>query len=1510
MAVVALLLLSSLIMFLPQKASAASWTETSDTDFGDGNFLTGTGFETELNDVGVGAYVQNKRDVGNWIERFPATNPGERKGFGFTNDSSGSRIVLFGGVDGSSSARNDTWEYNYGTNQWMQICKDDTPACAPPRRFGPSMAYDNNSKVVVLYGGYAADFITELTDTWEYHVNNNTWVNRTSMTMPRSLGYHSMVYDPVTKQVILVGRGVLEMEVWAYSAATHLWQRKASMGLTMRSGFALAYNYQAGHKRVVLFGGAYGMSLYDDTWEYDTQMNIWSQMSVDGKPTPRAGAAMTYVFRTSVQGILIWGGSIDSNLTWKYTWQGSPPMPNWFLVLTPNIPSPLRKNHGLAYDSGHDALIMYGGSDFSGSTLNDTWSIEFGFRLEGKYVSSMFNTYQTTTHWDSIFWNQTPANVPPGTLMRFQLNVSNACDPAATPFWSPYYTAPGQSIDVGGFKCIMYLVDMISYTSSVAPKLEDVSITYTITELPPTVSSVSPTMFNVRYNSPVLINFSKPMGTSNVWVSIVPNVTFSTPWNWYEGDTKVRITHTILFLSGQKYDVCVWGTDKSGKTLDYPGGKYCWSFTTIAPAPYIVSTLPVQGQTNVRVTYVIIVQFSAAMNTGTCWQYATISPFIALEWWWDSSAKYLTGYHNTTDFQQMTTYTVEIPIGDPARPCENKAGILLTVGPPPSIPDPWYFTTESINPYIVETDPVNGLPRIPVNKAVNVTFNRDMQVDSLSYAFKDLTTGLNWSGSFTATWTSGNVVSLAHAQYFDSCRPYEMKVWALDLAGLALINNPMSPNPWRFQTAGPRPNGCPPYMLDTNPSDGDTEVPLDRNIMIVWWSDAGMDRSSMRYTVKDQYGEQFTAFTEFWLGMGLDAVELRHNALPFNRCVTYTVTILAAKDISGRDFIPGLAENPFNFSTLSSGCHPLLIWAQPANNTKDVPLDQDIILKFSLPINTSTLSFFMLPDAEPYDYSWSENDTNVTITHSAFVPCQAYKASISALDKNGNPLVPGPTPSLWTFTAVCVEGPNITSTSPVDRQKDVPWTSRIYVNFSEPMDTAVFNFTLTPSAGNLSYTWANADMTMVIEHSAPYADCVFYTARVRTAMNKIGQGLVAGPMPNPWRYQAKCVPPYIVSTSPPDWATGVSIGETIIVVFSEPVLPGDLVFDVSGPGGVLFSAFWPNNRTVKLSHTAPFGICTRYMAWVREEYDLSYHGLVPGPVPNPWNFTIDCRFPIRGLQVHRLPPNDVSLTWAISPEATHYKVFHSNNRMAPWPWVEIADVTTNSVRIAGHLSDMQDHFYIVRGYNLTQESINSTMGVLWHMSVTPNTGKTSALWFSLPYNTIYRRASDIASELGPANVSVVGKWNPARQQLILYYYLHGQWRGQDFSIMPGDGLMIGIVSAFDWAINGTDKAAPLTFTFRPTMRTNLYWVGLPYTGGIRTASELVLTLEGGLGPGNDTKIVRMGKWDYAGQTSFVYSYGVGGWSGIDFSIDPADGIWVEIVSSFVWTPELVTPEVP
>lgn len=1519
------MLLSSIIILISPPVTASSWLETTDTDFADGNFLTGTGFQTELHGTGLAAYVQNTRDMANWTQMLPPSNPGPRRSFGFTNDSFGGKFVLFGGIDASSAARNDTWEYDYGSNSWARVCNDDSPACGPPRRFGSSMAFDNNSKVAVLFGGMAADFTTTLSDTWEYAVTTNAWVNRTTSTYPRVLGSHSMVYDDLAKQMILVGQGATAMEVWAYNPATHAWtQESPSGGPSLRSGFALGYNYQASHQRVVLFGGAYQLITYSDTWEYDPQADSWTLLNVPAHPSARAGAAMTYVFRSTVSGIVLWGGSSNTADLWRFAWQWippNPPIPVWFNVFTSISPDPPRRDHGLAYDPVHDHLIMYGGQTLGGTKLNDTWSLEYGYRLDGKYISSIFETFETATLWQSIFWNQTPASLPSSTLIRFQVNISNLCDADnMSSFFGPgrsssvFYTTPGTALGYSGFKCIRYVAEMITYDPSVAPRLEDVSIIYAVPPLPPLVVSVSPTSAGNPMNAPFYLNFSKPMDTASVSVSVIPNVTRDTPWAWTDGDTRVKITHnTQAFSEGTRYDVCVWGADKAGNALGYPGNKYCWFFTVRAIPPKIVWTTPVIGTLGVSVVADVWIQFSEAMDTSTCWPYVTVDPAITFTQSWNSPLDTVLTLSHITPFQQFTVYTVTLPIGDPAQPCTDRAGNLLTIG---DVPDPWYFRTEGLNPYIVMTSPSHRQPDVPVTVVINVTFSRPMDPENLSYSCIDLNTGLNCSIALTPTWPNSTTLLFTHTVNFGYCTPYQMQVWALDTSGRQLMPNPLVYNPWRFTTGGSGPNGCPPYIVFTRPADGDRDVPVDTPIEIVWfyspWPPAGgMDASSFYFSVKDQYGNEMQGqFAVQWLGMGPDFVRLQRSIWPLNRCTNYTLTVLAARDKLGRSFIRGEAPNPIHFSTPWTQCQPLLIWAQPPDHANFVPVDEDIVLKFSMPMNTNSIDPVLIPTVTLFNYSWSENDTNVTISHAPFIPCQFYKAIVNAKAKDDSPLVPGPLDIPWYFSIVCVKGPYVTSTYPVNFQLGVPPTSRIFVNFSEPMDNSSIIFTLDPPAGTYTYQWADFDQTLIIYHSVPYADSTFYTATV-WGRNKTGWGMVAGGAANPWRFRAAPAPPFIVSTDPMDGATGVPLGGPITVVFSEPMNQVTLVYDINPTPGITFTAFWPNAKTVRLSHAEPFGVCKRYQAWVLEAKDMDLNALVPGPVPNPWNFTTDCRIPLRGLQVHRAPPNDVLLTWTASPSAAYYKVFHSNDRLAPWStWTEIANVTTTSVNVPGHLSDMRDHFYVVRGYGPGGEGTNSTMGALWHMQVSPNAGGSNTFRFSLPYNTIYKRASDIAAELGPGKTKLVAKWDSMRQQPISYYYLNGKWRGTDFFINAGDGLWIGIESMFDWAVNGTDRSSPLIFTYRLPPRTDYYFIGLPYTAGYATASEFVLAIEGGLGPGTDTKIDTVGKWVFSMQTSLVFKYGVTGWSGDDFTINPGDCLWVRITSRFIWSPELITPEIP
>ncbi len=105
-------------------------------------------------------------DGSTWVDRTPAASPSARYGAVMAYDSLRGRVVLFGGLTANSSdALADTWEWDGDT--WVQR----TPVTSPTRRALAATAYDSARGRVVLFGGLRGttalfDF---LADTWEYH---------------------------------------------------------------------------------------------------------------------------------------------------------------------------------------------------------------------------------------------------------------------------------------------------------------------------------------------------------------------------------------------------------------------------------------------------------------------------------------------------------------------------------------------------------------------------------------------------------------------------------------------------------------------------------------------------------------------------------------------------------------------------------------------------------------------------------------------------------------------------------------------------------------------------------------------------------------------------------------------------------------------------------------------------------------------------------------------------------------------------------------------------------------------------------------------------------------------------------------------------------------------------------------------------------------------------------------------------------------------------------------------
>jgi hypothetical protein len=270
---------------------------------------------------------------------------------------------------------------------------------------------------------------------------------------------------------------------------------------------------------------------------------------------------------------------------------------------------------------------------------------------------------------------------------------------------------------------------------------------------------------------------------------------------------------------------------------------------------------------------------------------------------------------------------------------------------------------------------------------------------------------------------------------------------------------------------------------------------------------------------------------------------------------------------------------------------PYIVWTDPLHMGLDIPLYSPITVKFSKEMDTSSLSWSLIPQAPGtlwYEY-WYENDTLLVIeSPTPLAEGVQYEMHIlSARDKSGAMLVPGPAPNPWTFITVIIP-PTIVATYPANMQLGVSPDTYILVNFSESMNESSLIWSVSPDPGGWTLTWY--DTLLAMEHSNPFL-AGNVTVEISYAEDLQGLPLAPGPVDAP-----------------------------IIIQFSESMNVSTFLWAVfPDPGG--WSEQWTNgNTTVTLTHANPFSYS---MIEVLVDYVEDIYGrpLVPGPVPNPFVFT-------------------------------------------------------------------------------------------------------------------------------------------------------------------------------------------------------------------------------------------------------------------------------------------------
>ena len=329
-------------------------------------------------------------------------NPAERKEGALTFDRSRGVAVLFGGKNDAGDRVTETWEW--GGTSWEEITPTDPEGDGNPAgRYELTMNYDATREVVLLYGGYATTYTSEL---WEW--DGTSWDlvapdDPENDGDPGNLsGHGAAFFDSTGVLVIFGGLGNSDLhKTWYFNGTSWRDGGPEDGNLNPNPGQRKYHSsaYDTDRKRVVVYGGDASGSLLGDTWEWSG--SLWTEISpldaeADGDPDTVEKSAMTYAPLFHDGETYLFGGSTAANdyptETWRFDgirWLDHPNEDDDSDYDYDNDDEPgARRAHGMAYDGGRARIVLFGGFVDGVGYSNETWEMYRRWVYDGGWVLS------------------------------------------------------------------------------------------------------------------------------------------------------------------------------------------------------------------------------------------------------------------------------------------------------------------------------------------------------------------------------------------------------------------------------------------------------------------------------------------------------------------------------------------------------------------------------------------------------------------------------------------------------------------------------------------------------------------------------------------------------------------------------------------------------------------------------------------------------------------------------------------------------------------------------------------------------------------------------------------------------------------------------------------------------------------------------------------------------------------------------------------------------------------
>jgi hypothetical protein len=602
-------------------------------------------------------------------------------------------------------------------------------------------------------------------------------------------------------------------------------------------------------------------------------------------------------------------------------------------------------------------------------------------------------------------------------------------------------------------------------------------------------------------------------------------------------------------------------------------------------APTVTTVSPANGAVNVSPSVGVTVNFSEAMDSATITTTtftvkngasATLCTSVSL-----SSDGLTATCSHTSDFPTSTLLSVAVTTG-----AKDLAGNAVTAFSSS-------FTSgasDSIRPTIVSVSPADNAADIPINVAASVTFSEAMKSSTITTTNLKIYTGTANPCPPTALTAVTATVSLSSDQTVASISPssslaanteYTLSVSnnVQDAAG----NTMQQSNCTTFRTSSSS-DSTRPQIVGSTPNSGATNV-VETVRPEIFFSEA-MDSSTLTATNIQLKRKDTQASVSLYTQVNSDSLTVR--IIPTTTLVNgqiYTMTVLSdVKDLAGNTLgAPWAIE--FTVAASSDSTAPQVILIQPQSNSADNSVAPIIKLRFSEPMNASTIhtgTFTVTSAGDGPGCSSGAVSGSVGVSGDGLEASFLYSGTLcarntftvgltggssGAKDLAGNALASSFSSSFRTAKR-SGSGPVVVTASPGGGTTGVGTDAKITIVFDQVIDTSsVSSSTVYVSAGSCpsggtalsaAYTFSADGTTVTVDPAAALTASTTYRINVTTGVtnkNTPSDSATATCTTFTTGSAADSTRPSVSSTTPTNGSSTLKRWESLTVTFDEAIDP-------------------------------------------------------------------------------------------------------------------------------------------------------------------------------------------------------------------------------------------------------------------------------------------------------------------------------------------------------------------